>query len=69
MANYSSIDRWAAVRNVLAVERHAASRWAAIVQVSVEIGCSPTTLRRWVRVAEQQKTRSPARARPVRAAA
>lgn len=63
MANYSSPDRWAAVRQVFTLETRASSRWAAIVDVAMSIGCSPTTLRRWVRVAEQQKQKVPANRR------
>lgn len=60
MPNYSSGDRMAAVRQVQSRETKATSRWAAIVAVATEIGCSPTTLRRWVRVIEQHKPRRPA---------
>ena len=37
---------------VLDHEREYDSQWSAIVSISSKIGCSPETLRRWVRSAE-----------------
>jgi len=33
-------------------EREYASQWAAIVSIATKIGCTPETLRRWVRQTE-----------------
>ena len=41
-----------AVRMVFDHEREYASQWAAIVSIATKIGCTPETLRRWVRQTE-----------------
>ena len=38
-----------AVRMVLEHEREHSSQWAAIVSIASKIGCTPETLRKWVR--------------------
>jgi len=37
---------------VLEHEREYASQWSAIVSIATKIGCSPETLRKWVRQTE-----------------
>jgi len=49
---YSPEVRERAVRLVLEQEREHASQWSAIVSIATKIGCSPETLRKWVRRAE-----------------
>ncbi len=48
-ARYSPEVRERAVRLVLTSEPEHPSQWSAIVSVASKIGCSPETLRKWVR--------------------
>jgi len=52
---YSSEVRERAVRLVLEQQDSYASQWAAMVSVAEKIGCTPETLRKWVRFAERQQ--------------
>ena len=49
---YSPEVRERAVRLVFEHEREHSSQWAAMVSIASKIGCSPETLRNWVRRAE-----------------
>ena len=49
---YSPEVRERAVRLVLEHQREHESQWAAIVSVAAKIGCTPETLRTWVRRTE-----------------
>ncbi len=49
---YSPEVRERAVRMVLENEREHDSQWSAIVSIASKIGCSPETLRKWVRQTE-----------------
>jgi transposase len=49
---YSPEVRERAVRLVLEHQREHESQWAAIVSVAAKIGCTPETLRTWVRRVE-----------------
>ena len=51
-ARYSPEVRERAVRLVLTSEPEHPSQWSAIVSVASKIGCSPETLRKWVRRSE-----------------
>jgi transposase len=60
MANrgrYSSEVRERAVRLVLEQQAEHESQWAAIGSIASKIGCSPETLRKWVRQAETDSGR------------
>ena len=50
---YAPEVRERAVRLVLEHQDEHESQWAAIVSVAAKIGCTPETLRTWVRRAEQ----------------
>ncbi len=58
-SRYSPEVRERAVRLVLEHERQYESQWAAIRSVAGKIGCSPETLRKWVRQAERDAGRRP----------
>ena len=49
---YSPEVRKRAVRMVLEHEREHSSQWSAIVSIAAKIGCTPETLRKWVRRTE-----------------
>ena len=54
---YSPEVRERAVRLVFEHEREYASQWSAIGSIAQKIGCSPETLRSWVRRAETDQGR------------
>lgn len=56
---YSPEVRERAVRLVVEHEHEHASQWAAIVSVAAKIGCTPETLRSWVRRVEVDEGRRP----------
>ena len=58
-SRYSPEIRERAVRLVLDQELQHASQWAAMVSIASKIGCSPETLRNWVRRAERDAGRRP----------
>ena len=49
---YSPEVRERAVRMVFEHEREHSSQWATIISIATKIGCTPETLRKWVRQAE-----------------
>ena len=49
---YSPEVKERAVRMVLEHEREYSSQWSAIVSIADKIGCTPETLRKWVRRTE-----------------
>jgi transposase len=59
--NYSPETRERAVRLVLEHQSEYGSQWAAIGSVAGKIGCTPETLRRWVRQAERDTGKRPGR--------
>ena len=56
---YSPETRERAVRLVFEHDREYSSQWAAIGSISGKIGCTPETLRTWVRRAERDSGRRP----------
>jgi len=56
---YSPETRERAVRLVLEHEGEHASQWAAISSIAGKIGCTPETLRSWVRRAERDSGKRP----------
>ena len=52
---YSPEVRERAVRLVIEHEREHASQWAAISSIASKIGCTPETLRKWVRQVERDQ--------------
>jgi transposase len=56
---YAPEVRERAVRLVLEQQREHESQWAAILSVAAKIGCTPETLRIWVRRAEVDAGRRP----------
>ena len=56
---YAPEVRERAVRLVLEHQREHESQWAAIVSVAAKIGCTPETLRSWVRRTEIDEGRRP----------
>ncbi len=51
-SRYSPEVRERSVRMVLEHGREYDSQWSAIVSISAKIGCTPETLRKWVRQTE-----------------
>ena len=51
-SRYSPEVRERSVRMVFEHEREHSSQWAAIVSIASKIGCTPETLRKWVRQTE-----------------
>ena len=56
---YAPEVRERAVRLVLEHQREHESQWAAMVSVAAKIGCTPETLRTWVRRLEVDEGRRP----------
>ena len=56
---YAPEVRERAVRMVFEHEREYDSQWAAIRSIAEKIGCTPETLRTWVRRAERDTGRKP----------
>jgi transposase-like protein len=54
---YSPELRERAVRLVFEYEAEHASQWAAIGSIAAKMGCTPETLRKWVRQAERDQGR------------
>ena len=52
-SRFSAEIRERAVRLVMESEREHDSQWSAITSVAPKIGCTPETLRKWVRQAER----------------
>ena len=51
-SRYSPEVRERAVRMVTEHEREHDSQWSAIISIATKIGCSPETLRKWIRQTE-----------------
>lgn len=49
---YSLVERERAVRLVFDQQHQHSSQWSAIESIAGKIGCTPETLRRWVRQSE-----------------
>ena len=58
-SRYSPEVRDRAVRMVTEHEGEHGSQWAAICSIASKIGCTPETLRKWVRQAERDQGRRP----------
>jgi transposase len=56
---YSPEVRERAVRMVLEHQSEHESQWAAISSIASKIGCTPETLRQWVRQAERDAGKRP----------
>ena len=56
---FSPEVRERAVRMVLEHEAQHPSRWATILSIAAKIGCTPETLRRWVRQQERDTGQRP----------
>jgi transposase len=58
---YSAEVRERAVRLVGEARKDHASEWATLCSIASKIGCTPETLRKWVRQAERDAGRRPGR--------
>ena len=58
-SRYSPEVRERAVRMVSEHEGEHVSQWAAICSIAEKIGCTPETLRKWVRQCERDQGRRP----------
>ena len=58
-SKYSPEVRERAVRLVIESENRHPSQWAAITSVAGKIGCTPETLRKWLRAAERDAGKRP----------
>jgi transposase len=58
-SRYSPEVRERAVRMVLEHEGDHDSQWSAIRSIAEKMGCSPETLRKWLRQAERDQGRRP----------
>ena len=58
-SRFSEEVRERAVRMVMEAQGSHASQWAAIVSVAEKFGCSPETLRNWVRRVERDTGQKP----------
>src|SRR5215468_845822 len=58
-SNYSLEVRQRAVRMVLEHQGAHESQWAAISSIASKIGCTPETLRKWVRQTERDAGQRP----------
>ena len=56
---YSPEVRERSVRMVLEHQGEHASQWAAIGSIATKIGCTPETLRKWLRQAERDQGKRP----------
>jgi transposase-like protein len=54
---YSPEFRERAVRLVEEQQKDGSSQWAAMQSISAKLGCTPETLRRWVRRTERDQGR------------
>lgn len=54
-SRYAPEVRERAVRLVLEQEREHESQWATISSIASKVGCTPETLRKWVRQAERDQ--------------
>ena len=59
MRKYSPETRERAVRLVWETESEYGSQWAAIRSIAEKVGCTPETLRTWVRQAERDTGKRP----------
>ncbi len=58
-SKFPSEMRERAVRLVFEQQEHHESQWAAIVSVAGKMGCTPETLRKWVRQMERDAGQRP----------
>jgi len=58
-SRFSPEVRERAVRMVLDHEKEYSSQWSAVRSIAPKIGCSPETLRNWVRPVERDEGRRP----------
>ena len=58
-SRYSGEVRERAVRMVLEHQGEYGSQWGAISSIAEKIGCSPETLRKWIRQTERDEGRRP----------
>ena len=58
-SKYPAEVRERAVRLVFEQQQNHASQWATIVSVATKLGCTPETLRKWVRQEERDGGKRP----------